>query len=766
LTAIDPKGESPPVSASFTSGEEVLKWVAVSASCGKNIYFGVNPTLRQMFKKASREDISELTWLHVDVDPDKKCDFQEERVRISELVLSPQKGTPMPNLVIDSGGGYQCFWRLTDPMPIRGNQTAYETAASYNRSLERKYNADHCHNVDRIMRLPYTTNFPNAKKIIRGQKESLATVVYYDQESHSLSEFNSMPLTQDSGLLLDYDPSCEVDVDPMEPASYVDLDNLPTSVKDSVKAVIISGEDPVQEGRWEGDRSAALLWVCCRLHEADVADALIFSILLDPDYRISASVLDKGSASACRRYAMRQISRAKQFVADPELMQLNEKYACIQNMGGKFRITTEVIVPGAKSDRTALTYMAPTDFKAAYANRFKETTSKNGETKLTPLAEWWLRHPKRRQYETLVFAPEREIPNAFNLWRGFSFPPIKGCCDLYLSHLRDVVCNGNDVYYDYLTKWMASCVQHPNQPGQVAVVLRGKKGVGKGQAVDHFGKLFGRHFMQVTNSRHITGQFNAHLQDCIVLFGDEAFYAGDKAHESVLKGLVTEDLLNVEKKGIDIAAQQSCLHIIMSSNDKWVVPSSGDERRFFVLDVGESHRQDIPYFLDMQAQLSSGGYEALLYHLMHLDLTGFQVRLAPRTEALQEQQLLSMPYHMEWFYNKLERGYWLDDHETWKTQVAVEMLVEDYKRSCPTGRKSSTRIAKEIEELMRCCSSSLGKKRSRNPIILASGNTMSRPVYFTNLYDLEDSRRAWCEHTGLSVEWPDPIALMDDEVLG
>jgi len=125
-----------------------------------------------------------------------------------------------------------------------------------------------------------------------------------------------------------------------------------------------------------------------------------------------------------------------------------------------------------------------------------------------------------------------------------------------------------------------------------------------------------------------------------------------------------------------------------------------------------------------------------------------------------------MPYHMEWFYNKLERGYWLDDHETWKTQVAVEMLVEDYKRSCPTGRKSSTRIAKEIEELMRCCSSSLGKKRSRNPIILASGNTMSRPVYFTNLYDLEDSRRAWCEHTGLSVEWPDPIALMDDEVLG
>ena len=54
--------------------------------------------------------------------------------------------------------------------------------------------------------------------------------------------------------------------------------------------------------------------------------------------------------------------------------------------------------------------------------------------------------------------------------------------------------------------------------------------------------------MQIFNPAQLVGRFNEHLRDCVLLFGDEAFYAGDKQHESVLKGLIAEPFLQMEGK--------------------------------------------------------------------------------------------------------------------------------------------------------------------------------------------------------------------------
>lgn len=766
LTAINPAGGCPTTSESYDSSsiEQLQQWVEYQNGRGWNIYFGVNPTRRKMQKKAGRSDIASLDWLHVDVDPDKTKDFQEERQRLLDLVKSEMREVPKPSLIIDSGGGYQLFWRLEKPMPIGGREEAYSAAAAYNKHLEALYGADHCHNADRIMRLPGTINHPNAKKTLRGQKPAQAQVIYYSEASYPLDGFQSAPLVQEGSTLLDTVPVEDVDVDVLAPAVGVDLDTLPAEVSPTVKAVIVTGEDPTDECRWEGDRSDALLYVCCQLIRAKVDDSTIFSILMDEDLGISASVRDKGSDMACRRYALRQISRAKEFVHDPNLMELNNKYACIMNMAGKFRIATEVIVPGPNQDRTALTYMAPADFKSAYANRFVEIPDKDNGTKYVPMADWWLKHPKRRQYETLAFAPEREIPGVFNLWRGFSVSPRAGDCSLYLNHVKNIVCGGNEKYYDYLIKWLANCVQYPGTPGQVAVVLRGCKGAGKGITIDHFGKLFGRHFIQVANSKHVVGNFNAHLQDCVLLFGDEAFYAGDKTHESVLKALITEDMLGIEQKGINLQFQQSCLHIMMSSNEKWVVPSSGDERRFFVLDVSSERAQDIPYFEAIAQQMENGGYEALLHYLLTLDLEGFQVRVAPKTEALYQQQMLSLPYREEWFFRVLERGYWSDNHDGWENRVSIDLLVNDYAESAPMGRTSKARVKKDIEDMIRMISPTVGMARHKKPVILDNGKTICKPLYFVNIVPLEEARENWCRETGLKVDWPEPIPLIDDMV--
>jgi hypothetical protein len=93
-----------------------------------------------------------------------------------------------------------------------------------------------------------------------------------------------------------------------------------------------------------------------------------------------------------------------------------------------------------------------------------------------------------------------------------------------------------------------------------------------------FGSLWGRHFVTVSDAKHLVGAFNAHLRDCVVLFGDEAFFAGDKKHESVLKTLITEESVVIEAKGVDAEVYPNYVHLILASNADWVVPAGHAER--------------------------------------------------------------------------------------------------------------------------------------------------------------------------------------------
>src|SRR5262249_36110489 len=159
-------------------------------------------------------------------------------------------------------------------------------------------------------------------------------------------------------------------------------------------------------------------------------------------------------------------------------------------------------------------------------------------------------------------APNSNDTTKLNLWTGFSCDAVDGDCGLYLDHLIQIVCSGNQDHSEYLLNWMANAVQHPDKPGEVAVVLRGRERVGKGVFAKEFGRLFGSHFLQLIQAKHLTGHFNSHLQQCSVLYADESFFAGDRSHESTLKGLITEDTVMIEPKGCDSFPVCNCIHLI------------------------------------------------------------------------------------------------------------------------------------------------------------------------------------------------------------
>jgi hypothetical protein len=295
------------------------------------------------------------------------------------------------------------------------------------------------------------------------------------------------------------------------------------------------------------------------------------------------------------------------------------------------------------------------------------------------LGNAWLKHHQHRKYRDVIFAPDGKVPEGyFNLWRGWAVQPKPGDWNLYEEHLFENVCQNDIEQLEYVKGWMATVIQHPARPAEVALVLRGRQGTGKGVTAREFGSLFGPHFLHISNIKHLTGNFNSHLRDTLLLFADEVFCTGRKQDESEMKRLITEPTLTIEAKYKDVTVARNMLHVIIASNDRWIVPAGPFERRFCVLDVGDAHMQDGPYFNAITEQMRDGGRQALLHDLLHHDLSNFEIRKVPATRALQDQKLMSMKAPERWWYEKLRDGQLLPTHRRWETEILREALCQNY----------------------------------------------------------------------------------------
>lgn len=717
-----------------------------------NIYWTVNRVRGAMASKPKKEDIEEAVMLHVDIDPRKGEEVDAERERILKLL---EDFSPSPSAIIDSGGGYQGFWKLDEVLYVGGDSNRIADLEAYNRQLGVVLGGDNTWNVDRIMRLPGTVNLPDEKKRKKGRVARVARSVELSDATYPLSDFTPAPEVQASSS----GSPTRVQISGNLPR-ITDLDDaLPEQVSQRTRMLIVQGDDPDDPTRY-GSKSEVMWAVVCELCRAGVEDDIIAAVLLDPDYGISEHPLRQKRSM---EYVARQIERAREEVIEPMLRKLNSSHAVIADLGGKCRVISEVLDQNLARPRTRISKQSFEDFRNRYMHiKVQVGTTKEGAPVYDSAGKWWLYHPLRRQYETMVFAPRRDVPDAYNLWQGFTCEAIPGRGhEPFLEHLRENVCSGVTEHYDYLVHWMARAVQHPGEPGQVAVVLRGERGVGKGIVAQIFGGLWGRHFLHISSAKHLVGQFNAHLRDCVFLFADEAFFAGDKQHESVLKTLVTEDMIVVEGKGVDAEPSPNYVHMLMASNDHWVVPAGADERRYFVLDVGGGRKQDSVYFRQLLKSVDEGGRESLLHFLMTLDLTDFEVRVVPQTEALRDQKMLSLGGEEQWWLERLMDGRITRGSSCWETSVQKDRLQADYLRYAEDQRlfrrASPTVLGRFLaRQLPRPWPKSLQRMSDveRND---GYGHTqvVRERQYWYDFPSLEVCRKAWDQRYGGPFGWPE-----------
>jgi hypothetical protein len=286
LTAIVPDGVT--LTSTFSNVEDARRFVA-NHNVAKNTYYSINPTKTALSRKASKQDIARVEYLHVDADPGPDETPEEFKARMRPRIVLYK---PKPTFIIDSGNGIQMLWQLREAVEIINNDVIEDVEAR-NHALALAFDAKPLtRNIDRLFRLPGTTNFPNRSKRDLGRMECKAKLLKHNEVAYSLSEFP--PYRQP----------------PTATTATQNRTGTRTELPAKLRTLLLaegSGGYP--------SRSELVLAFLTGAIRAGLPDSAIIAACLDEAYRgkgIYQHIADNGG----RRGAERQLQRAHGKVAD------------------------------------------------------------------------------------------------------------------------------------------------------------------------------------------------------------------------------------------------------------------------------------------------------------------------------------------------------------------------------------------------------------------------------------------------------------------
>jgi hypothetical protein len=169
LVVIDPDGRHPLEGRDFGRHDDVALQFAIERNmAGRNIYWSVNQVRPGLHKKPTKADIISGRFAHVDIDPPKDGSAFNKSAELAKLEKLPCR----PTFVIDSGGGIQAFWYLA----YWGRASLLQLERA-NRQIRDQCGGDNCQNIDRVMRVPGTVNWPDPRKRERGRVPVVSTIM-------------------------------------------------------------------------------------------------------------------------------------------------------------------------------------------------------------------------------------------------------------------------------------------------------------------------------------------------------------------------------------------------------------------------------------------------------------------------------------------------------------------------------------------------------------------------------------------------------------
>lgn len=199
-------------------------------------------------------------------------------------------------------------------------------------------------------------------------------------------------------------------------------------------------------------------------------------------------------------------------------------------------------------------------------------------------------------------------------------------------------------------QWLAHCFQKPWERPSWHLMWPSEPGVGKGYVVEHILHPLLIHTEVAASYDKVMGRFSTMLETSLLVLLDDCKSASDTT-QTKLKSILSEERQYVERKQQQGKMVPSYTRFILASNEARPLYLDPDERRWLVFDRLR-HRVDATetqlFIASLDAWVKSpGALDALYNWFMAYDLTGFNHKRPPESEALRAMVALSVNPHEE-----------------------------------------------------------------------------------------------------------------------
>lgn len=254
----------------------------------------------------------------------------------------------------------------------------------------------------------------------------------------------------------------------------------------------------------------------------------------------------------------------------------------------------------------------------------------------------WLKDQNMRTYDNIKCIPPPMIcpPRTFNTWKPFAMELIteyeKKDITPFLDHIK-IICNNEEPVYDYVVKWLAQMIQFPCEKSIMLVIQSVEEGTGKGFFLKIIQKLIGNQkYLESTNpNRDVWGQFNSRMSEAFLVHISELSKKESVEAEGRLKGLITDNALQINFKGKDIIEVDSFHRFILATNDKLGgVNTHAYDRRKLMIKTSNELLGNIDYFTNLDKLIKDTNYTKSFYEYLKSipDMNNFHKLPVPKTE--------------------------------------------------------------------------------------------------------------------------------------
>lgn len=252
-------------------------------------------------------------------------------------------------------------------------------------------------------------------------------------------------------------------------------------------------------------------------------------------------------------------------------------------------------------------YMNRTQLTTSYEHLFYEkvSVSKDDEKIVNcGFIKDWLTCPDMRCYQNVGIYPRplKCASDIYNLWTPFemelmeTYEPKQTELNLILKHIK-ILCNNDEIVYDYFIKWIGQMIQYPAVKS-ICPVLISQEGAGKGTLMRLFEKMLGSDKVYETTkpSRDVWGDFNGRMANTFLVNLNELSKKETTDATNYIKGLITDPKITINNKGVCQYDINSYHRFIITTNNEEPINTNKDDRRKLIIRCSDELIGNKDYF--------------------------------------------------------------------------------------------------------------------------------------------------------------------------